>query len=86
MPEKIHAGGYPAGNPVGYAAEPDQTGRGLHACAPFSRETGITEEMAHALIERVEVSANNSVSIRLRWQDEYKMLADFLKAEQGAAL
>ncbi len=58
----------------------------LHACAPFSRETGITEEMAHALIERVEVSADNSVSIRLRWQDEYKMLADFLESEQGAAL
>lgn len=58
----------------------------LEACAPFSSETGITEEMAHALISRVEVSADNSITVRLRWQDEYQMLADFLESEKGAAL
>lgn len=58
----------------------------LEACAPFSSETGITEEMAHALISRVEVSADNSITVRLRWQDEYRMLADFLESEKGAAL
>lgn len=58
----------------------------LEACAPFSSETGITEEMAHALISRVEVSADNSITVRLRWQDEYRMLADFLESEKGVAL
>ena len=42
--------------------------------------------MAHALISRVEVSADNSITVRLRWQDEYRMLADFLESEKGAAL
>lgn len=58
----------------------------LEACAPFISETGITEEMAHALISRVEVSADNSITVRLQWQDEYRMLADFLESEKGAAL
>lgn len=58
----------------------------LEACEPFISETGITEEMAHALISRVEVSADNSITVRLRWQDEYRMLADFLESEKGAAL
>ncbi len=58
----------------------------LEACAPFSSETGITEEMAHALISRVEVSADNGITVRLRWQDEYRMLADFLESEKGTAL
>lgn len=53
----------------------------LEACAPFHAETGITEEMAHALISRVEVSADNSVAVRLRWRDEYRALVELLEAE-----
>ena len=55
----------------------------LEACAPFSSETGITDEMAHALISHVEVSADNSIVIRLRWRDEYRALVEFLESERA---
>jgi len=40
----------------------------------FQGETELTEEMAHALIERVEVDAENHVSVTLRYRDEYRDL------------
>ena len=55
----------------------------LEACAPFSSETGITDEMAYALISHVEVSADNSIVIRLRWRDEYRALVEFLESERA---
>lgn len=56
----------------------------LKACAGFNGETGITEEMAHALLLRVEIGTGSSVSISLRWQDEYRKLAEFLESEKEA--
>ena len=40
--------------------------------------------MAHALIERVEVDAENHVSVILRYRDEYRALLQLLKAEGEA--
>ena len=40
--------------------------------------------MAHALIERVEIDAENHVSITLRYQDEYIALVRLLAAEGEA--
>lgn len=56
----------------------------LKACSGFNGETGITEEMAHALLLRVEIGTDNSVSISLRWQDEYRKLAEFLEPGKEA--
>ena len=58
----------------------------LKACAGFQRETGITDEMAHALLSRVEISSDNSVMASLRWQDGYRKLAEFLESEKGAGM
>ena len=58
----------------------------LKACTPFSGVTGITEEIAHALISRVEISADNSIAVNLRWQDEYRMLTGLLETGKGTAL
>ncbi len=44
----------------------------------FKTETELTEEMAHALIERVEIGEGNSVEITLRYRDEYSALVQFL--------
>ena len=35
--------------------------------------------MAHTLIERVEVDAENNVSITLRYRDEYRALLQLLE-------
>ena len=40
--------------------------------------------MAHALIERVEVDAENHVSITLRYRDEYRALLQLLETEREA--
>ena len=52
----------------------------LAACGQFKEEQALTEDMAHALIERVEVDAENNVSITLRYRDEYRALLQLLKA------
>ena len=52
----------------------------LTACVQYRQETELTEAMAHALIERVEVDAQNHVSITLRYQDEYRALLQLLEA------
>lgn len=58
----------------------------LDAYGGFYGQAGITEEMAHTLISRVEVGAGNSVTVKLRWQDEYRALAELLESEKVAAL
>ena len=52
----------------------------LAACGQFKEEQALTEAMAHALIERVEIDAENHVSITLRYQDEYRALLQLLAA------
>jgi len=56
----------------------------LTACAQFKEEQALTEAMAHALIERVEVDAENHVSITLRYRDEYRALLQLLETEREA--
>lgn len=47
-------------------------------CEQFESETELTEEMAHALIERVEIDADDRVSVALRFRDEYHALVHLL--------
>ncbi len=56
----------------------------LTACGQYRQETELTEAMAHALIERVEIDARNRVSITLRYRDEYRALLRLLEAEGKA--
>lgn len=53
----------------------------ITVCGQYRQETELTEAMAHALIERVEVDAENHVSITLRYRDEYRALLQLLEAE-----
>lgn len=53
----------------------------LTACGRFKEEQTLTEDMAHALIERVEIDAKNHVEITLRYRDEYNALLRLLAAE-----
>lgn len=50
------------------------------ACSRFQQETELTAEIAHALIERVEVDADNHISITYRYQDEYLALVQQLES------
>ena len=56
----------------------------LKACAAYRKETGVTEEMAHALISRIEVHADKSISVNFRWEDEFRKLAEALEKEGDA--
>ncbi|NCE66491.1 hypothetical protein D1159_18480, partial [Pseudoflavonifractor sp. 524-17] len=56
----------------------------LTACGQFKEERALTEAMAHALIERVEIDAENRVSVTLRYRDEYNALLRLLEAEGEA--
>ncbi len=56
----------------------------LKSCQSFCKEDELTEEMAHMLIERVEVSADNHISIVLRFRDEFGALSD-LSEKAGMA-
>ncbi len=56
----------------------------LTTCEQYRQETELTEAMTHALIERVEIDAENHVSITLRYRDEYHALLQFLEAEGEA--
>lgn len=56
----------------------------LTTCDRFRADTELTEDMAHALIDRVEVDAENHISITLRYQDEYRALLRLLDAEGEA--
>lgn len=53
----------------------------LTSCGRFRLETELTEEMVHALIERIEVDADDHISVTLRYQDEYRTLVRLLEAE-----
>ena len=53
----------------------------LEACTAYQNETEITEEMAHALILRIEVHADKSISVSFRWQDEFQKLVETLETE-----
>lgn len=57
----------------------------LTACRRFQGTPELTEEIAHALIERVEIDAENHVFITMRYQDEYRALLQLLGAEGWAA-
>ncbi len=57
----------------------------LKACRAYREETGITEDMAHALISRVEVHADKSISVSFSWQDEFQKLVEALDMEGGAS-
>ena len=48
----------------------------------FRDETKLTEEMTHALIERVEIGAGKQISVTLRYRDEYRALAALLNTER----
>lgn len=52
--------------------------------AAFAGEDALTEEMAHALIQRVEVYSDNRVEITLKYQDEYQTLKRLLDGTEGA--
>ncbi len=56
----------------------------LTACGQYRQERSLTEAMAHALIERVEVDAENHVSITLRYRDEYRALLQLLEVKGEA--
>ena len=47
----------------------------------FRGETELTEEMAHALIDRIEVDASNHISVFLSFRDEYEALRRRLERE-----
>lgn len=53
----------------------------LTTYAQYRQETELTEDMAHALIERIEVDAKNHVSITMRYRDEYRALLQLLESE-----
>lgn len=50
----------------------------LAVCGQYRQENALTEEMAHALIERVEIDAENHVSVVPKYRDEYNALAQLL--------
>ncbi len=50
----------------------------LAACGSFQGETALTEEMVHALVDRVEVGAENRLSIALKYRDECQSLVTLL--------
>jgi len=51
----------------------------LENCMAFSGAEQLTEELAHALISRIEIDSGNNVSIELRYQDEYRRLARIME-------
>lgn len=52
----------------------------LKNCTAFMDADCLTEEIAHALISRIEIGGSNNISIELRYQDEYRQLVQFLEA------
>ena len=47
----------------------------------FAGETELTEQMAHELIERIEVDSYDHITITLRYRNEYQALLRFLAAD-----
>ena len=48
----------------------------------FQGQTALDSEMAHALIDRIEIDADRNANISFRYRDEYLALAAYL--EEGA--
>ena len=53
----------------------------LQRFTQFAGETELTEEMAHALIQRIEVDKEENITIQLKYRDEYAELAALLDTE-----
>ena len=53
----------------------------LQSFTRFAGETELTEGMAHALIQRIEVDKDENITIHLKYQDEYAELAALLDTE-----
>ena len=51
----------------------------LAACGNFRSEDALTEEMVRALVDRIEVDAENHLFITLQYQDEYQLLVKILE-------
>ena len=49
-------------------------------------ETELTEDMVHALIDRIEVDSYNHVTVILRYRDEYHTLLQLLQDSGEAAM
>ena len=47
----------------------------------FAGETELTDDMAHALIQRIEVDKNENITLHLKYRDEYAKLAALLNSE-----
>ena len=56
----------------------------LMAFSQYSDQTELTEDMIHALIDRIEVDADNRISIVLKYKDEYNSLANMLSDMETA--
>ena len=56
----------------------------LTAFQKFRDSVELTEQMAHALIQRVDVDAENHLTITLRYRDEYMALIQRLNAGKAA--
>lgn len=52
----------------------------------FRDETELTESMAHALVERVDVDAENRLTVTLRYRDEFMALVRSLEAGKAGAV
>ena len=53
----------------------------LQSFTRFAGETELTEGMAHALIQRIEVDKDENITIHLKYRDEYAELAALLNTE-----
>ena len=51
----------------------------------YHGKTALTDEMAHALIERIEIDSENHVSVVMRYRNEYSALAELLDSAGKAA-
>ncbi len=56
----------------------------LLGCRRFREEPALTEEMAHALVERIEIDAESHVSITLRYEDACQALIQLLRKDGEA--
>lgn len=52
----------------------------------FRDETELTESMAHALVERVDVDAENRLTVTLRYRDEFMALVRSLEAGKAGTV
>ena len=48
----------------------------------FARESGLSEQMTHTLIERIEVDSYDHITIKLRYRSEYHALLRFLDGNE----